>query len=193
MTSLSLWWRDLEVCTDAETHQRQRPFHPHNTTTQRCCRAGHYSFSIHSFSCPPQPLYSTPLLPCRLRAVTQAAVCGCSEQHGLGIDFLASKGRPPHPKALSSECWTQRQECGNILFSDYVSFCGCDWCECSFISDMHGQDLAVITPHCPAVPLFNFSRFYRYNIYQTTPGMKSSHFLPQKIVFCCCACFFLSE
>lgn len=54
----------------------------------------------------------------------------------------------------------------------------------SLSSDMHGQDLTVIMLHCPAVLLFNLSGFCRYNIYQTSPGMMSSHLSPKKLLFC---------
>lgn len=79
------------------------PFGRRRLHTVAFCHAlrTHSLFHVHLSLC-----ISTPLRPCRLRAVT---LRGCSEQHGLWIDFSASKGRPPQPNALSSEYPTQRQ------------------------------------------------------------------------------------
>lgn len=68
-----------------------------------------------------------------------------------------------------------------------LSLCAVGVSANSLSSDMHGQDLTVITLHCPAVPLFNFIGFYRYKIYQTSHGK----ILPQKILICRSACVVL--
>lgn len=83
---------------------------------------------------------------------------GCSEQHGLRIDFSVSNGRPPPPEALSSEYCGGYY--GDILFSDFLSLGVLGVSANSLTPDIHGHDLTVIMLLCPAVLSFNFSGFY---------------------------------
>lgn len=127
-------WKLFKVRTVTRAHALhvESAFCPHDTAAH--CSHQAKRFVIHlayiPFSCPPLLVYTSPCLPCHPHAVTRAAVICCSQQHGLRNDFLASKGRTPHPKALSSEYWTQRLEYGEYFIFDYVSLFFVCFCRC---------------------------------------------------------------
>lgn len=104
-------------------------------------------------------LHPAPLLPFTVFTLWHGlqAVQGRSERRGLGIDlfflppFFVSKERPTAPEAPSSKYRTQRQEQGDILFSDFITPRMLGAYSNSLSPDMHGEGCDYVLLSCSAL------------------------------------------
>lgn len=149
------WAFDESVWKSVQTQVlKSLPSPWHRSPTLSPGEAFCYSFSIHSLFMSTSAFVSHPSPPLPPLHCDMGYSAWMLRATWNQTDFFASKGRPPHPKALSSEYWTQSDVDRGIfhflimcLFVHAVSVSAN-----SLSSVMHGQDLTdYAPPSCSAL------------------------------------------